>query len=392
MSENGTRGEAAELNERVRGVIARSGLTNAEFAKTIGIDPSKLSKSLSGLRRFTTFELAAIANQGQTTVDWLLAGVAPDRALVAARAAVSANGDVLAAAERRVRALAEVDAALTKLSDRPAPPCLPVVDVSGGFIEDAEVMAESVLSVVRAGGFSENLRSDPASLFESIFGIHVAFEEYGAGFDGMCLRSAATRVILVNTSIPWSRQRFTLAHELGHIMAGDGRDSGVCVDVDVMSGQQTEEKRANSFAACLLMPRRDLHDDLQGFDGVDRATFGRLVGKYRVSVSAMAWRLKNLGFIDAARRERLGSMRPAEAARFGDWQDELGELAVDQRRTRNPRALARDAILAFANGTVSARLVATVLRAEPDEVLAAWQELSQTGPEVDNAHEAVFEP
>jgi Zn-dependent peptidase ImmA (M78 family)/transcriptional regulator with XRE-family HTH domain len=392
MGSNGVSGEAASLSERIRDVIVRSGLTNAEFAETIGIDPPKLSKSLSGSRRFTTFELAAIANRAQTTVDWLLTGIAPDRALVATRMAPEAPEDVLALAERRVRALAEVEAALCKLSDWPLSLPLPTASLTGRFADDAESMADSVLDVVRDAGLGESLRSDPASVFETLFGINIAFETCGSGFDGIALNCAASRVILVNTSIPWSRQRFTLAHEIGHIVAEDGRESGVCIDEDVMASQRVEEIRANAFAACLLMPRSDLQADLQSTDGVDDTTFGRLLGKYRVSASAMAWRLKDLGFVDAAHRGRLGSMRANEAAWLGDWQAELAKLAVDQRKSRAPRALLERTILAFANGTVSARLVATVLDADPDEVLAAWQELTQAAPAVDDAREAVFVP
>ena len=392
MSNHGPGDEAAGLNERVRSLVLTSGLTNAEFAEGIGIDPTKLSKSLSGARRFTSFELAAIANRARTTVDWLLTGVAPDRALIAMRTPPDVVDDVLVLAERRVRALAEVEATLDRLQDRLPRPHEPSVVAGEPFALDAESMADRLLAAVRGTGQNEAFRADPAGVCETLLGVNVAFEPLGPGFDGIALNSAASRVILVNTSIPWSRQRFTLAHEVGHVLAGDGRESGVCIDEDVMAGQRVEENRANVFAACLLMPRLDLCQDLQNTDGVDDATFGRLVGKYRVSASAMAWRLKNLGLVDAARRARLGSMRPAEAARLGGWQPELGRLAVDQRRSRAPRILAERTILAFADGTVSARLLATVLNADPDEVLAVWQELSQAATGVDEAREAVFVP
>ena len=374
-------------------MIRNSSLTNADFASAIGIDPTKLSKSLGGLRRFTSFELASVASRGRTTVDWLLTGTAPDRALLAARAAPEADEDVLVKAERRVRAIAEVEAALDKLEpDSVERPPLPAVSLLGRPMDDAESMADLVLGTVHDVGWQKILRTDPARVVERLFGINVVFEKCGAGLDGIALNSAASRVILVNTSIAWSRQRFTLAHEVGHLIAGDGRASGICVDADVMASQRVEEQRANSFAACLLMPRRDLRDDLPDADGVDDATFGRLVGEYRVSASAMAWRLKNLGYIDEVRRAQLGSMRPDQAARLGDWQAELGRLAVEQRRRRPAVALAERALVAFAEGVASARLVATILDVDPDEVLSVWHELAQPPPDVDGGREAVFAP
>lgn len=44
---------------RIRQIIDKSGEQQQVIAERIGIDPSKLTKSLSGLRRFTSLELAA---------------------------------------------------------------------------------------------------------------------------------------------------------------------------------------------------------------------------------------------------------------------------------------------------------------------------------------------
>jgi len=41
------------------------------------------------------------------------------------------------------------------------------------------------------------------------------------------------RLILVSNAGSWTRQRFTLAHEFCHVLAGDAQD--LQVDIDVMS-------------------------------------------------------------------------------------------------------------------------------------------------------------
>lgn len=56
---------------RVRQVIDRSGLLMGEFASTVGLDGPKLSKSLSGARKFTLAELGRIADFGHVRIDWL---------------------------------------------------------------------------------------------------------------------------------------------------------------------------------------------------------------------------------------------------------------------------------------------------------------------------------
>ena len=63
-----------DISERVSRLIEQSGLSKQDFGTRIGIDGSKLSKSLAGRRRFSSSELAEIAELGGTTVDWLLTG------------------------------------------------------------------------------------------------------------------------------------------------------------------------------------------------------------------------------------------------------------------------------------------------------------------------------
>ncbi|MGW8984054.1 TetR family transcriptional regulator C-terminal domain-containing protein [Streptomyces parvus] len=61
-----------EVAARVRQVIDAAGVSAREFARRIVIDPSKLSRSLNGTRRFTAAELARIADIGAVDVGWLL--------------------------------------------------------------------------------------------------------------------------------------------------------------------------------------------------------------------------------------------------------------------------------------------------------------------------------
>jgi AcrR family transcriptional regulator len=61
------------VRDRVRRLVAHA-RTQGEFAARIGLDDSKLSRSLSGARRFTLPELARIAEIGGVSADWLLSG------------------------------------------------------------------------------------------------------------------------------------------------------------------------------------------------------------------------------------------------------------------------------------------------------------------------------
>ncbi|NYI95366.1 AcrR family transcriptional regulator [Streptomonospora nanhaiensis] len=64
----------AGLRQRVRELIVRSGRSQREFADLLGLEPSKLSKSLKGTRRLAADELIRIAEVAGVTVNWLLHG------------------------------------------------------------------------------------------------------------------------------------------------------------------------------------------------------------------------------------------------------------------------------------------------------------------------------
>lgn len=108
---------AGEVAERVRQVIAAAGCSRREFARRIVMDPSKLSRSLGGTRRFAVAELARIADVGNVDAGWLLgasggtppghraAGMPPARA--AEGSAAPAGGRPLQIMRETVRLIAE---------------------------------------------------------------------------------------------------------------------------------------------------------------------------------------------------------------------------------------------------------------------------------------------
>ncbi len=114
-------------------------------------------------------------------------------------------------------------------------------------------------------------------------------------------------IIGVNNNQSANRQRFTIAHELGHYLLHSG--DGVHVDEDFKikrrdsrssEGVDLEEIEANLFAAEILIPEHLLAQDLDehfGFDLHDEECVTSLAKKYRVSQQAMAIRLSYLGYL-----------------------------------------------------------------------------------------------
>lgn len=100
--------------------------------------------------------------------------------------------------------------------------------------------------------------------------------------------------IYVNRGEPIARQRFTVAHEIGHWALGHGdsfRDPAANFS---SSASKYVERSANKFAACLLMPRAVVMDAAMHSGGGNVDDLARL---FRVSSIAMEYRLKNLGLI-----------------------------------------------------------------------------------------------
>src|SRR5260370_6325233 len=80
------------ISERVLRLIEASGLSRGDFARRIGLDDSKLSKSLSGTRRFSSLDLARIAEECEVSVDWLVTGEEPALAIAARTTGGEAGG------------------------------------------------------------------------------------------------------------------------------------------------------------------------------------------------------------------------------------------------------------------------------------------------------------
>lgn len=81
----------AELAQRVRHAIDGAGTSQRQLALAVEMDPTKLSKSLAGTRRFQIGELTAIADEAQVSLDWLLHGAGPAPAATTVRSRRSAD-------------------------------------------------------------------------------------------------------------------------------------------------------------------------------------------------------------------------------------------------------------------------------------------------------------
>lgn len=136
--------------------------------------------------------------------------------------------------------------------------------------------------------------------------IAIKVHDFNDEVSGLLVIEGDIKTIGVDSNSGPERQRFTIAHELGHYVLHNER-SNMFVD-KVFFRKKSEgyttkeekiEKEANYFAANILMPETlvfkaiadltcDLHED---------KTISELALKFEVSSSAMLYRLINLGVL-----------------------------------------------------------------------------------------------
>ncbi len=134
--------------------------------------------------------------------------------------------------------------------------------------------------------------------------IDIRFQPMEEAVSGMLVIKGKRATIGINDTHHPNRQRFTLAHELGHYLLHRGWTQ-VFVDASTMyfrdgltaEGIDRMEIEANAFAAELLMPENVLRDVVrhQSLDAFDDRAVQSLAVEFGVSVRALTIRLTKLG-------------------------------------------------------------------------------------------------
>lgn len=105
-------------------------------------------------------------------------------------------------------------------------------------------------------------------------------------------------VIALNRLEPAVRQRFSLAHELKHVIDAPFGDLLYPGWRGLETGERTEQV-ANHFAACLLMPKAWVR---RAYFNHGLTSLPGLAALFEVSQTAMRYRLESLGMVQSAVR------------------------------------------------------------------------------------------
>lgn len=112
------------------------------------------------------------------------------------------------------------------------------------------------------------------------------------GCDGWVLDGPAGVLIRLNSNVVAARRRFTLAHELGHLLLGVPTVVGESV-YDSLKSNNAEERKVNDLASELLLPGSIVRQHLPSVPVV-AAQLRALAKEAKVSELAVAIRVANL--------------------------------------------------------------------------------------------------
>lgn len=178
----------------------------------------------------------------------------------------------------------------------PAPPVIPFAPVRGlptliTDIAQIEVVAETVR---KAWDIGYDPIPDLIDVLET-HGIRVFMIDANADpkFDGLAASVNQMPIIVVGSNWPGDRQRFTLAHELGHLMLADR----LAAEVD-------EEIACNRFAGAFLIPRQSVIQELGAHRSyIEPKELALLKEEFGLSMAGILYRARDLGIVTSAWRD-----------------------------------------------------------------------------------------
>ncbi|ABW15624.1 helix-turn-helix domain protein [Parafrankia sp. EAN1pec] len=294
-------GQSAYAGERIRAARTLLGLSQGDLAEASGVGQTMISKIESGAK-YPSDDLldtiAAVTGTPRSFFDVVPLDI-PPMTLRFRKSSQAKRGDT----KRVDQLLAEayrIVWTLVKQHDRYLAPTIPLAtgeELSGEDIEELAARTREALGldlhspvrhvtrICERGGILVAPISLPGDGDES---------ETVGHFGASCWPGPPEPALIgFFPDGPGDRQRFTLAHELGHLVLHTRRHY-----------IPDPEGEANRFAGAFLVPAEPLREAMADQDFTLR-DFAGLKARWGVSIQALIMRGSHLGLIDARRKESL---------------------------------------------------------------------------------------
>ena len=347
------------------------GWSYRRLADISGLALSRLHRIESNPEREVTVDdVVALADAFGIPMSWLVQGShVRSRVLTAARcdepdSAATALDTVLPVIELAVQ-LDDLDDAEPVGTGLPEIPRRGVMPQPWGY-----AAAETVRA---AWGIASGPVLDLARVIEENSSVMIAVAPLADGVDGLAVTDPDTgnTLIAVRETTLWERQRFTMAHELGHLVAGDRR-----IEAVQTAGQSRMETAASEFARNFLVPLDDpRHLSAEQGHEWDEESVAQHAWRYQVSPHVFAIQLVRAGLTQDSIVNRVSRVSADTWSRLGGWEPERRALAAASNTRRVPPMLLRRAHAAFRAGRIPSATLARTLNEDTTTVDRSLLEL-----------------
>lgn len=371
--------DLAAVGSRVRAARERAGLSQRDLELRAAISQPTLHRVETGKRTSVTLtDLDRLARALGVGLDELLYGSAVvDRVLAAARTSECAD-DALGSALAQGIELLKLDDRLDTVVPRLQQEFgyrKPTVSADGSAQERGQATAEQVRDAL---GLGNGPIADLVEVIEQLTGADVGTLPLPSGVSGICATDPErnTSVVLVNSNDVAERQRFTLAHELGHLLFGDK------THVDAVDGERSsQEILCDEFARHLLIPQGGVRArlehvvDVVGTPRIDERTMALLARHFGASPEATRIQLDRMGLLHSDLKEAGLPTGRRWAYRYG-WGPQFDSDQAAAGQPRVPRRILDRAIEAYREGKLGIRALAKL---QDRSVAQTEQALAEAG-------------
>ena len=185
--------------------------------------------------------------------------------------------------------------------------------------------------------FGEDANSpiDIYALINQIPELTLVMYPLGEHISGMCIRDGDIKLVAVNSSMSYGRQRFSLAHELYHLYYDENEGFSVCAKK--IETDKGIEKTADQFASYFLAPYSALRAAVQkrraGKVALTLKDVISLEQYFGMSHQAMLWRLIEDNFLTKTQADsmRIGVMSAAKSFGYDERLYLPTEMRLQQR-------------------------------------------------------------
>lgn len=157
-------------------------------------------------------------------------------------------------------------------------------------------------------GEDVNSPVDIFSLANQISELTIVYYPLGENISGMCVTNDKVKLIAINSTMSYGRQRFSLAHEFYHLYYDDSSGFNVCSKK--FDSTNEVEKNADQFASYFIAPYKSLKEMIRKICAGKTLSLQNVIELeqcFGMSHLAMLWRLVSEGYLTKRELEEYSS-------------------------------------------------------------------------------------